>query len=178
MSEIGVAAMGLAAADAKSHLAVLLEPRRAPVYEARGSEPRNEPTAIDERHIAYGNVNTSKQTSERRATGHHLENSTESSRIVKGTRSSEDRNGVYTAHVEIRDSKSGLWVSKKEVSTFFPKHFSIADIRRAIGEAFANATPRSDGYWEGTTARGMRLKLGVDESRRVRTAYPIFEGKP
>jgi hypothetical protein len=144
---------------------------------ARGSIARGgrAPGRVDERHVLAGEVKT-RAGGAREASGFHLESANPNARIVRGTRSVPDRHGVYRGQVEIRDPKSGTWISKREVSSFFPKHYRDVDVRRAIDEAYANAKPFGPKAFRGRTSQNITIEFVEREPGVIKTAFPVYEG--
>jgi hypothetical protein len=178
--------MAVPAAEHAATLALLTSEmgrlRNAPAPARTGPADRApEPTDIDLRHIARGEVKTNwlKKGGQwikiRTAKGYHLERSTEHARVVRGTKSSPDKNGVYTAGVEIRDPESGRWIAKKDGSTFFPESYSEIDVKRSIEEAYANAVTLDERMYEGRSSRGLVIQMFIDEPGAVTSAWPVKE---
>jgi hypothetical protein len=146
---------------------------------ARGSIARGgrAPGRVDERHVLAGEVKT-RAGGAREATGFHLESANPNARILRGTRTQTDRHGIYRGSIEIRDPKSGRWVPKKELSSFFPKNYRDVDVRRAIDEAYANAKPfKADASrLRGTTSQNITIEFVEREPGVIKTAYPVYEG--
>ncbi len=86
-----------------------------------------------------------------------------------------DRNGLYKAAVDVRDPRTGAWVRKEHESTFFPAHYTEADVKQAIDEAYANRKTAPDGRWEGRTSRGLVIRGWLNASGSIATAYPKME---
>lgn len=76
------------------------------------------------KHIYHGEVNKRG-----RAVGYHHE-SMMGGKIIPGTETKPDTNGVYRAKVEIDG------VKKKATSSFFPKEWDRVQVLKAIDEAF------------------------------------------
>jgi hypothetical protein len=178
---VGVQNMVVGAAHVTSGAALVARgavERRFAEPGARGSiaQGGRAPRRVEERHVLAGEVKT--KAGSREASGFHLERANPNARIVRGTRTPTDHRGVYRASVEIRDPKSGLWVRKREVSSFFPKNFRDVDVRRAIDEAYANAKPTPRGVLRGKTSQNMMIEIVEREPGVITTAYPVYEGDP
>jgi hypothetical protein len=116
-----------------------------------------------------------------RALGYHHESqfSPSTTRVISGTETSLDANGVYQARVQIQDPATGIWIDKKASSSFFPKSWTPEQVNAEVMSAFGNKTwiepskpgmPRS---WEGTGDAGIRVQ-GHFNNGRIDTAYPIW----
>src|SRR5690625_3115434 len=90
-------------------------------------------------HIFLGEINKRKN-----AVGYHHE-SMMGGKIIPGTKTPPDKNGVYMAKVEIKG------VKKKPNSSFFPEHWDRVDVLKAVGEAFENKKHLGRGIYEGET---------------------------
>ena len=124
-------------------------------------------TAIE--HIFLGTVNSSKKGS-----GYHydmIENSP--GKIVDGTRSEEDANGIYTANVEVNG------YAKSSYSSFYPDSWTPQQVVDAIAEARLEALKTGEkrgNYYVGHSS-GVRIEMYLDSKNKVVTAYPVFNGK-
>ncbi|MPZ87466.1 MAG: PrsW family intramembrane metalloprotease [Nitriliruptorales bacterium] len=97
-------------------------------------------------------------------------------RLVPGTQTAPDVNGVYQGTVTLRDPDSGEWMHSSVPSSFFPDHWSRAQVLREIRGALEVA--RFEGLrWEGMSPSGVRVKGQLDGDGTVRTAYPVWEGR-
>jgi hypothetical protein len=117
-----------------------------------------------------------------RALGYHHESqfSPSTTRVISGTETSLDANGVYQARVQIQDPATGIWIDKKASSSFFPKSWTPEQVNAEVMSAFGNKTwlvvpsqpglPRS---WEGIGDAGIRVR-GHFNNGRIDTAYPIW----
>lgn len=98
-----------------------------------------------------------------------------SARLVPGTRTPADANGVYQATAELRDPDSGGWVHASAPSSFFPDHWPRTRVLDEIRGALEDA--RFEGLrWEGISPSGVRVGGFLDGEGTVRAAYPIWEG--
>ena len=121
-------------------------------------------------HIFDGTVNKKGK-----ATGYHysrIENS--KGRILDGTRSKKDGNGVFTAKVEVDG------VKKDGFSTFYPEDWSPQDVVDAINAAYKDAmndpkNPRGS-LWIGHAGK-LEIDMYLDDHRKILTAYPVHRGK-
>lgn len=124
-------------------------------------------TAIE--HIFLGTVNSSKKGS-----GYHYNMISDApGQIVEGTKSALDKNGVYTANVTVNGRK------KDNYSTFYPDSWSPQQVVDAINEARTEAlsTGKKDGSYYVGHGGGLRINLYLDSSKKVVTAFPIYNGK-
>ncbi|HYU35082.1 MAG TPA: EndoU domain-containing protein [Thermoanaerobaculia bacterium] len=82
-----------------------------------------------------------------------------------------NRQGVYTAKVEIRTS-GGRWLGKQ--STFYPDRMSRQDVLAAILNAYRRRTTGSSEQFRGPSGQGFTIE-GWYQNGRINTAYPIFQ---
>src|SRR5690625_325962 len=98
-------------------------------------------------HVFHGELNRRNK-----AVGYHHE-SMMGGKIIPGTKTKPDKNGVYRAEVMIQGKK------KKAISTFFPEYWDRTDVLKAIREAYANKiviNERRDLY-KGHTSEGIEV---------------------
>ena len=121
-------------------------------------------------HIFDGTVNKKGK-----ATGYHYSRVEDSKgRILDGTRSKKDANGVFTAKVEVDG------VKKDGFSSFYPEDWSPQDVVDAINAAYKDAmndpkNPRGS-LWIGHAGK-LEIDMYLDDNRKILTAYPIHRGK-
>ena len=121
-------------------------------------------------HIFAGTINKKGK-----ATGYHYSLVADSpGRIIEGTRSRRDENGVFTAKVEV----SG--VKKNGFSSFYPEAWSPQEVVEAINRAYKDAlddpeNPRGN-LWIGYDG-DIEIDMYLDDKKKIVTAYPIFEGE-
>lgn len=113
----------------------------------------------------------------RGARRHQAPGTEANARIIPGTQTKPNRLGIYSGAVEIKDPRTGQWVRKNAESTFFPKHWTRAEVRTAILEAFANRTDLGDGRRQATLPSGMKITGFVDSTGRITSAYPEMENE-
>ena len=124
-------------------------------------------TAIE--HIFIGTVNSNNKGS-----GYHYNMISDSKgKIIDGTRSKPDKNGIYTANVEVSGHR------KDAISSFYPDSWSPQDVVNAIVEARADAlkTGKMRGSYHVGYSNGIRIELYLDSKNKVVTAYPVKNGK-
>ena len=120
-------------------------------------------------HIFDGTIN-----SKGKATGYHCTLVKDSKgRIIEGTRSDEDENGVFTGKVEV----SGI--KKTGFSSFYPENWTPQQIVDAINTAYDDAinnpsNPKGS-LWIGYCG-DIEIDMYLDSSKRITTAFPIYEG--
>ncbi len=120
-------------------------------------------------HIFMGTVNSNGKGS-----GYHYDMIKDSpGKIVESTRSKTDKNGCYTAYVEVDGHE------KDHYSTFYPDDWSPQDVVDAIvaarKDALDNDRHKGDtyiGYYN-----GIEINMYLDSKDRVVTAYPIYSKK-
>lgn len=121
-------------------------------------------------HIFDGTINKKGK-----ATGYHysmIEGS--KGKILDGSRSKTDKNGIFTAKVEV----SG--VAKKGFSSFYPETWSPQETVDAINTAYKEAVddpnnPHGE-LWVGHAGE-IEIDMYLNENKKIVTAYPIFVGK-
>ncbi len=121
------------------------------------------------KHIFDGTIN-----SKGNATGYHytmVEDSKGS--IIDGTRSKEDKNGVFTGKVKVGD------VKKKGFSSFYPESWTPQQVVDAINTAYDYAVNDSSNpkgsLWIGY-AGDLEIDMYLDNNKKITTAYPVYEG--
>ncbi len=120
-------------------------------------------------HIFLGTVNSSGKGS-----GYHYDMIKDSpGKILEETRSKTDKNGCYTAYVEVNGRE------KEHYSTFYPDDWSPQDVVDCIvaarNDALKNNRHKGDtyiGYYN-----GIEINMYLDSKDRVVTAYPIYSKK-
>jgi hypothetical protein len=135
----------------------------------RARRVANNPPKIDVGHIFHGEINANGKPvgfHHRGSIGH-----TGRARIVVGTESVPNAQGVYTAKVQVFKPSAGNWVTKK--STFFPDSWSRLQVINEIRSAFINAHLIRGRLWEGISPSGVRIQ-GYFEGNTIKTAYPIY----
>ena len=122
-------------------------------------------------HLLHGNLDAKTG----RSTGWHYEptgSAKSGTHVIEGTRSEPDVHGVFEANVMIEG------VKKKARSSFFPSHWTIAEIETALEEAYRNREPRRKlGRFQGVTARGIKIEMDVNAKGQIQTAYPVYRGE-
>ncbi|MCZ6914341.1 MAG: T7SS effector LXG polymorphic toxin, partial [Rickettsia endosymbiont of Ixodes persulcatus] len=114
------------------------------------------------KHIYHGEINRRGK-----AVGYHHE-SMMGGKIIPGSKSKPDKNGVYKAKVEIDGEK------KIAYSTFFPKDWDRVKVNKAISEAFENKTREGNRY-VGRTSSGIDIGLFLKSDGSIATAFPLYK---
>ena len=120
-------------------------------------------------HIFDGTIN-----SKGKATGYHYSMVTDSKgKIIDGTRSKADGNGVFTGKVEV----SG--VKKNGFSSFYPESWTPQQVVDAINTAYDDALKNPDNpqgeLWIGYSG-DLEIDMYMNKSKQITTAYPVYEG--
>ena len=91
-------------------------------------------------------------------------------KVVEGSRSKPDKNGVYKADIEA----GGV---RKPYHTFFPRSWSRADVEKAINEASVKPekTGKSRNDYTGKSSSGVTIEMKINKDGVVKTAYPIYQ---
>ena len=120
-------------------------------------------------HIFDGTIN-----GKGKATGYHYSMITDSKgKIVDGTRSKADKNGVFTAKVEVSGKK------KNGFSSFYPESWSPQQVVDAINSAYDDALNDSGNphgsLWVGYSG-DIEIDMYLNSNKQITTAYPVYEG--
>ncbi|PHD78786.1 hypothetical protein COF64_00245 [Bacillus sp. AFS043905] len=116
------------------------------------------------RHVYHGEINRRGK-----AVGYHHE-SMMGGKIVPGTETRPDRNGVYRATIEING------VRKNVDSSFFPKEWDRVQVLKSIEEAFNNKRQIGRNKYSTLTSSGITIEMYLKPDGSIATAYPIYEG--
>ena len=120
-------------------------------------------------HIFDGTIN-----GKGKATGYHYTKVTDSKgKIIEGTRSDTDENGVFTGKVEV----SGI--KKNGFSSFFPESWTPQKVVDAINTAYNDAINNPENpkgsLWIGYCG-DLEIDMYLDSNKKITTAYPVYEG--
>ena len=116
-------------------------------------------------HIFDGNVNAKGNGS-----GYHYAMISDSKgKIVEGTRSEPDKNGVYTADVEVDGH------TKLNFSSFFPDNWTPQQVVDAINAAYAGRKSGKNDIWIGYYG-DIEINMYLDDNGKITSAYPIYQG--
>ncbi len=96
----------------------------------------------------------------------------QNARVVK-VMGRPNRQGVYTARVEIFDPQANQW--KEKFSSFFPDKMDGAKVRGAIGNAYSNRRANKKQPWQGPSGHGFDVQGYLDRDGRINTAFPIYK---
>ncbi|MCY9002872.1 T7SS effector LXG polymorphic toxin [Peribacillus frigoritolerans] len=116
------------------------------------------------RHVYHGEINRRGK-----AVGYHHE-SMMGGKIVPGSETRPDRNGVYRATIEING------VRKNVDSSFFPKEWDRVQVLKSIEEAFNNKRQIGRNKYSTLTSSGITIEMYLKPDGSIATAYPIYEG--
>ena len=120
-------------------------------------------------HIFDGTIN-----GKGKATGYHYSMIPDSKgKIIDGTRSEPDENGVFTGKVEVNG------VKKNGFSSFYPESWSPQEVVDAINTAYEDAlsdpnNPQGQ-LWIGYCG-DIEIDMYLNSSKQITTAYPVYEG--
>lgn len=118
-------------------------------------------------HILEGELNNKGQ-----AVGFHYANlPTRQGEIIEDTKSTKDKHGVYEAEVAVSEVEK---TSNGGRSTFFPDSWDSQDVVDAINEAYDDRTFISGNTYEGLTAEGIVVRMYLDESEKIISAFPVY----
>jgi len=120
-------------------------------------------------HILEGELNKQGE-----AVGfHYAQLPTRNGEVIEETETEEDDHGIYEAKVIISEVEK---TSNGSKSTFFPDHWDSQDVVDAINEAYDNRTLISGNTYEGLTEEGIIVRMYLDSSEKIISAFPIYEG--
>ena len=120
-------------------------------------------------HIFDGTINKKGN-----ATGYHYTMVLDSKvKIIEGTRSKEDENGVFTGNVEVDG------VKKNGFSSFYPESWTPQQVVDAINTAYDEAVanpdnPTSNSLWIGHYG-DIEIDMYLDSNQKITTAYPVYQ---
>ena len=120
-------------------------------------------------HIFDGTINKKGK-----ATGYHYTMVSDSKgKIIEGTRSDTDENGVFTGKVKVSGKQ------KKGFSSFYPESWSPQQVVDAINTAYDDALSDPDNprgsLWIGHYGE-LEIDMYMNSSKKITTAYPIYKG--
>ena len=120
-------------------------------------------------HIFDGTIN-----GKGKATGYHYTKVSDSKgKIIDGTRSDTDENGVFTGKVEV----SGI--KKNGFSSFYPESWTPQQVVDAINTAYKDAISNPNNpkgsLWIGYCG-DLEIDMYLNSSKRITTAFPVYEG--
>ena len=119
-------------------------------------------------HIFDGTINKKGN-----ATGYHYTMVLDSKgKIIDGTRSEEDENGVFTGKVEVDG------VKKNGFSSFYPEAWTPQQVVDAINTAYDEAVENPDNpkksLWIGHYG-DIEIDMYLDSNKKITTAYPVYQ---
>ena len=120
-------------------------------------------------HIFDGTIN-----GKGKATGYHYTKVSDSKgKIIDGTRSETDENGVFTGKVEV----SGI--KKNGFSSFYPESWTPQQVVDAINTAYKDATANPSNpkgsLWIGYCG-DLEIDMYLNSNKKITTAFPVYEG--
>ena len=89
---------------------------------------------------------------------------------IKSIKSKPNRDGVYTANIEILDGNQ--W--KGKFSSFFPDSMSEDDVVAAILNAYNNSKDPNKQPWSGPSGHGFQIQGYTTSRGGINTAFPIY----
>jgi len=89
---------------------------------------------------------------------------------IKSIKSKPNRQGVYTANIEIRDGNQ--W--KGKFSSFFPDNMSQQQVVDAILHAYNNSKDPNKQPWSGPSGHGFQIQGYTTSKGGINTAFPVF----
>lgn len=139
------------------------------VSEASQQWSRTKPE-VNLSHIFSGVINTRGKP-----TGFHSRPGGEnpSSARVVTILSQPNRQGVYSARVEIYDSRDRVW--KKKFSTFFPDSMEREEVISAILNAYRHRVTSRKQPWSGPSGHGFQIQGYLNRRGNINTAFPVYQ---
>lgn len=120
-------------------------------------------------HILEGELNKKGQ-----AVGFHYANlPTRNGEIMEDSKTMKDEQGIYEAKVKVSEVEK---TSNGGKSTFFPDFWDSQDVVDAINEAYEARTFISGNTYEGMTEEGIIIRMYLDQSEKIISAFPVYEG--
>ena len=120
-------------------------------------------------HILEGELNRKGQ-----AVGfHYAELPTRKGEIIEDSETEEDEHGIYEAKVSVSEVEK---TSNNGRSTFFPDSWDSQDVVDAINEAYETKDFISGNTYEGMTEEGIIVRMYLNESDKIISAFPVYEG--
>jgi len=120
-------------------------------------------------HIFEGAIN-----SRGRPTGFHSrpDGRDPSQARLKKILSTNGRGGVYTAKVEVYDSRERRW--KEKFSTLYPDSMNRDQVITAILHAWKHRRTGNKTKWEGPSGKGFPIQGYLNKRGNINTAYPVY----
>lgn len=91
--------------------------------------------------------------------------------IKPGTRTQPNANGTYEGLVQMFNAQKGVWVSKKNITLFFPSDWSMARMEFEISEAFKQGLPQT--RFVAKAPSGICIQFSWDAKNQRTTFYPL-----
>lgn len=122
-------------------------------------------------HIFRGEVNEKGELK-----GYHHEGVRgNTARIIPGSKTAPDKNGVY--YGKVMKEYHGKILVRSQESSFFPRNWSPQQVVNEINHSYSNATPvnpHRPTILEGVSLSGMTIRIIVHKNTgKIRTAFPI-----
>ncbi|WP_255295588.1 WXG100 family type VII secretion target [Bacillus cereus] len=137
--------------------------KKVPVEKVNGVNGAEKYNTDTMKHIYHGEINKRGK-----AVGYHHE-SMMCGKIIPGTESVPDKNGIYRAKVEIDG------VEKVAKSSFFPKEWNRVDVLKGIDEAYQNKIQVGSYKYKGVTSSGIKIEMYLNTDGSIATAYPLYK---
>lgn len=135
-----------------------------------------EPNVVN--HIFNGEVkcaSAGKGKKRLEATGYHTEVvKNAEGKIIPGTKSSPDKNGIYWGRVTVNGVRKR---TNGGLSTFFPANWSPQHIVNSINQAYTTrmVVNASGGICIGTSKEGIKMRMRINPNGKIASVYPIME---
>ncbi|MBT2217983.1 EndoU domain-containing protein [Virgibacillus dakarensis] len=129
---------------------------------SESGDTRNKYSLKTMKHLFLGEMNKRNK-----AVGYHHE-SMMGGKIVPGTKTLPDKNGVYEANVIIEGTK------KLAPSSFFPEDWNRVKVIEAVGEAYLNKKHIKRNFYSGTTSSGIEVLMYLNKDGSIATAFPRY----
>jgi hypothetical protein len=88
----------------------------------------------------------------------------------------ENEKGVWKARIDFFDINNNSWVEKKQITTFFPRNWSIHQLFHECDYAFNNKIKddKSKSKYTSYTISGIKVEI-IIYNDEVKSMYPLFE---
>lgn len=106
-------------------------------------------------------------------TVHHISAITGGSAKITGTET-QGLNGVYKASVQVKNSV-GQWVTKAQISTFFPKTWSKTKVLQEIEHAFQHKIFVGGNEWKALSSDGLiDIRMYLKSNNEIISSFPFM----
>ena len=83
-------------------------------------------------------------------------------------------NYTYNAKCSVYNASNNKWVSKNQITTFFPDNWTIQNLFKELDVAFNNKTHFNGNVYYGFTTNNIKVKIIID-GKSAKTMYPVCD---